>query len=483
MTAILRPDLCVIGGGPGGIAAAIAAAALGAKVVIVEKRALGASDLLRPAFQMRALAAGAARIATLRASAKSTLNDDPPRIDFKRMYREADTEFQRLAREESPARLAGLNIQLVQAGGFFTSRSRFEAGDIAIEAGAFLLAIGSVATAPAIAGIELVRPLTAERVSELVTLPKKLVIIGADPENLILAQAFLRLGAQVVLLPLGPFLPHEDPELTMPLRNALCAEGLEIFETADIRGIELRGSGLSVSLGEGQSVDASHLAYTAHRRPLVEGLGLHAAGIVYDKDGLKLDADRRSSNRTIYAIRDDLASVQSMTIARHEAEWVVALLFGRRRPPPLQLARIIATEPEIAVIGLSEEEARARHRSIRVSRAGFCDNLRARTAFPPLGHVLAGRPVNGHRMNGHVKIIAGLDGRLLGAGIVGPQARELIGVFALGLAQGLKVEDLAVLAASEPTLLDVCRTAALASLPQTGKGVHRHKFWLWRLFR
>ena len=143
MTAILRPDLCVIGGGPGGIAAAIAAAALGAKVVIVEKRALGASDLLRPAFQMHALAAGAARIAALRASAKSTLNDDPPRIDFKRMYREADTEFQRLAREESPARLAGLNIKLVQAGGFFTSRSRFEAGDIAIEAGAFLLAIGS----------------------------------------------------------------------------------------------------------------------------------------------------------------------------------------------------------------------------------------------------------------------------------------------------------------------------------------------------
>jgi pyruvate/2-oxoglutarate dehydrogenase complex dihydrolipoamide dehydrogenase (E3) component len=387
-----------------------------------------------------------------------------------------------LAREESPARLAGLNIKIVQAGGFFTSRSRFEAGDIAIEAGTFLLAIGVVPTAPAIAGIELVRPLTPERVGELAALPKRLVIVGADPENLVLAQAFLRLGSKVVLLPAGPLLPNEDPELTMPLRNALCADGLEIFETADIRGIEPRGSGLTVHLGEGQSVDASHFAYVAHRTPLVEGLGLRVAGVAYDKDGLKLGADRRSSNPRIYAIRDDLTSVQSMTVARHEAEWTVASIFGRS-PPVLQLARIIATEPEIAVVGLSEAEARARHRSIRVSRAGFWDNLRARTAFQPRDHVPAGCPVNGHLMNGHVKIITDSDGRLLGAGIVGPQARELIAVFALGLAQGLNAEDLAVLAANEPTLSDVCRTAALASFPQTGKVMRRRKFWPWRLSR
>ncbi|MGB8277969.1 MAG: FAD-dependent oxidoreductase [Methylovirgula sp.] len=471
MTEILRPDLCVIGGGPGGLAAARAAAGFGAKVVLVEKRALGGTEHLRFAWQAQILAAAGARSAAQRSGTKFGLPETEVRIDFKRLRRECEAAIERFAREDSPARLLGLDVKLIQAAGNFTSPSRFEAGETAIEARRFLLAVGSFPAAPAIAGLELVRPLTADRIADLTIVPKRLAVIGASPENLTLSQAFLRLGSKVVLLQSGGFLAGEDPELTTPLFNALRREGLEIVEDADIRSIELAGSGLQGSglkliLADGTGVEASHLLYAAARVPLVEGLGLKTAHVAYSKDGIKLNAHRRSSNPKIYVLSDGFDSFHSTTVARREGEWLAEWLFGRSRPAAMQIARIIATDPEIAVIGLSEPQARARHHAIGVLRAGFCDNLRAQTVVPPTRHPVAG----------HAKIITDSHGRLLGAGIVGPQARELIGVFGLALAKGLKAEDLVALAVGEPTLMEVCRAAALASAPQTGK------VSLWRMF-
>ena len=475
MTEILRPDLCVIGGGPGGLAAARAAAGFGAKVVLVEKRALGGTEHLRFAWPPQILAAAAARRAAVRSGPKFGGPEDEVRIDFKRLSRECEAAIERFAREDSPARLMGLNIRLIQAAGSFTSRSRFEAGETAIEARRFLLAVGSFPAAPAIAGLELIRPLTPDRIGDLTIVPKRLAVIGATPENLTLLQAFLRLGSKVVLLQSGGFLASEDPELTTPLFNALRREGLEIVEDADIRSIELagsgpQGSGLKLILADGTGVEASHLLYAAERVPLVEGLGLKTAHVAYGKDGIKLNANRRSSNPKIYAMSDGFDSFHGISVARHEGEWLAERLFGRSPPAAMQIARIIATDPEIAIIGLSEPQARAQHHAIGVLRAGFCDNLRAQIVVSPGRHPVAG----------HAKIITDSHGRLLGAGIVGPQARELIGVFGLALAKGLKAEDLVALAVGEPTLMDICRAAALASAPQTGKVSSRRMFSAWR---
>lgn len=484
MTVVLRPDLCVIGGGPGGIAAARAAAQLGAKVVLVEKRALGGAEHLRNAWQIQALTALATRVTALRSGARFGLGESETRIDFKRLRRETDVPLGRFMRDNSPARLAGLDIRIVSAAGVFTSRSRLEAGEFAIEARHFLLAIGSMPAPLAVAGTELIRPLTAERIAELATAPKKLVVIGASHASLVLAQAFLRLGSKVTLLQSGAFLQGEDPELAAPLHDALRLEGMEILENVAISGIALPGSGLQaaglkVLLGNGGAIEASHLIHADHRPAPVEGLGLKAAQVSYDKDGVTRNADRRTSNSKIYAIADGLDSFESIAGGRREAEWVVELLFGQSRPAPLRIARVIGADPEIAVIGLSEEAARTKYHAIQVLRAGFCDNLRAQTAA-------AQRPHSGSTAkttHGHVKIIADSHGYLLGAGIVGPQARELIGVFGLALAKRAKVEDLAALAANEPTLMEVYRTAALASAPQTSKVIRRRILSAWRSLR
>jgi pyruvate/2-oxoglutarate dehydrogenase complex dihydrolipoamide dehydrogenase (E3) component len=462
MTEILRPDLCVVGGGPGGIAAARRAAATGAKVVLVEKRPPNGRDHLQAAWYTQSLIAAGLRSPPRGAAHFGQPESEPPRIDFKRLRRESDAASRRFAAEDAPTRLAGLNIRLIQATGSFSGPARFEAGETAIEARQFLLAIGSSPTSPAIPGLELARPLTPDRLLELTAIPRRLVVIGGNKEHLPLAQAFSRLGAKVAIVQENAFLGDEDPELAAVLADALRQEGIEIVDSVAIRKVELAGTapgaGLKLVLGDATFIDATHLLYAPGRLPLVEGLGLKAARVAYDKAGLKLKAGGRSSNPKIHAMRDSFDDLRSIRLARIEGASIVDTLFGHPAALPTP-ARIIGTDPELAFVGLGENEARAQRRKVHVLRAGFCDNLRAMSDSPP-------GPQHGM---GHVKIIADSTGHLIGAGIVGPQARELIGIFGLALAKGLTVGDLASVAADEPTLMEVCRAAALAPLPQKGK--------------
>lgn len=459
MTRILRPDLCVIGGGPGGLAAARAAAGLGAKVVLVEKRIPANGEHMRFAWLSQILAATAAsRVQTGMGETRL-----PP--DFKMMRRACDAAMGRFAREDSPARLAGLNVQLIPQAGSFTRRARFETADSVIEARHFVVAIASLPAAPAIPGIDLVRPLTPDRIAELNAVPERLAVLGANADNLQLIQSLQRLGSKVVLFQTGAFLADEDPELATPLLDSLRREGLEIVSHSEVSRIEPAAkTGVKLILADGSGVEASHLLYAARRNPLTEGLGLKAAGVAYDREGITRNAAFRTTNPKIFALNDGLDSFHRMTEARCEGEWLAAHLCSRNPPKPLHNARIIAADPEIATIGLSEAEARAQG-AIRVLRAGFCDSLRAQ-ALQPMRH-----PVTGH-----IKIVTDGQDRILGAGIVGPQAREVIGVFCLALANRLKAKDLGVLAGSEPALIDVCRVAALASPPQTGKVSSRRIF-------
>lgn len=438
----------------------------GAKVVLVEKRPLNGHDALLAAWYAQSLIAAGQRNALMRNAARFGMPETELRIDFKRLRRESEVALRRFAREDSPARLTGLNIRLIQAAGAFTSPTRFEAGDIAIEAKRFLLAIGSFPAAPAIAGLELARPLTPDRLLDLTAIPRRLAILGGNRELLPIAQALARLGAKITLVQDGAFLGEEDPELVSPLADALRQDGVEILETVAVRKVELAGTtpgaGFKLLLGDSAVVEATHLLYAPERLPLVEGLGLRAAHVAYDKAGLKLKDNGRSSNPKIFAMRDGSDSLRSIRLARQEAARMVDALFGQTAPAP-PLARIIGTDPEFAFIGLTEAEARAQRRKVHVLRAGFCDNLRAVSGFG------AGQRPETGQTAGHVKIIADSTGHLIGAGIVGPQARELIGIFGLALAKGLTAGDLASLAADEPTLMDVCRAAALAPMPQKGK--------------
>ncbi len=202
MTEILRPDLCVLGGGAGGLAAARTAAGLGAEVVLIEKRALGGA-YLGEALPAQAFCAAAAQAAVTSHAGKIGAATGEARVDLAKLRAHLQAAVKRLAVEDLPARLAAMNIRLIRAAGFFTRQSRIEAGGFAIDAKDFIIATGATRALPAISGLEQVRLLTPESLPFLEELPKDLIIIGSSFHGLALAQAFVRLGTRVTLLEFG----------------------------------------------------------------------------------------------------------------------------------------------------------------------------------------------------------------------------------------------------------------------------------------
>jgi pyruvate/2-oxoglutarate dehydrogenase complex dihydrolipoamide dehydrogenase (E3) component len=452
MTEILRPDLCVLGGGAAGLAAARTAAELGANVVLIEKRAIGSfgTAVAAQAFCAAAQAAAAARTARL------GVGGGDIKVDLGRLRTQMKEIVAHFTREAAPARLAGMNIRIIRAAGSFTTPTRIEAGGFAIDARYFVVATGATPSPPAIAGLEFVRLLTLEELLILDDLPKDLILIGANSHELELAQALLRLGSRVALIAPGTILPEEDPELIQPVLTRLIGDGLVIHQNAEILSVEPQRTGARVQLGRGApSIEGSHIMVATRSLPSVEGFGLKTARVAYNMQGITADAEGKTSNPRIRAIGGVVGGLDSAVLARHQGERVAGVLFGQRPsevPPPV--ARVLCTSPELAVVGLTEEAARTQHKSIRVLRAPFSENERARTAFGP---------------DGHVKIVTDSRGHILGAGIVGPQARELIGIFSLAIAKQFKAADLEGIVSTAATLTQTCRTAALASQPQVGK--------------
>jgi pyruvate/2-oxoglutarate dehydrogenase complex dihydrolipoamide dehydrogenase (E3) component len=453
MTEILRPDLCVLGGGVAGLAAASTAAGLGAKVVLVEKRALGS---LGPTIAAEAFCAAAQTAATARAGRLGVGGE--VKIELRKLRAQMKEIVAHFAGESTPARLAGMNIRIIRAAGLFTAPTRLEAGGFAIDAKHFVIATGATPSLPAIAGLELVRPLTPE---ELIfgDVPKDLILIGANFDELALAQALVRLGSRVVLLAPGAILPEEDQDLIAPVLARLASEGLMVHQNAEILSLEPQRMGARVNLGQGApSVEASHIMVSAKPLPCVEGFGLKTARIAYSVNGIKADTNGKTSNPRIRAIGSVAGGPDSAMAARYQGERVANALFGSQQAAPAPFARVLCTDPEAAFVGLSEAAARAKHKSIRLLRAPFSENERARAAYGP---------------EGHVKIVTDSEDYILGAGIVGPQARELIGIFTLAMAARMKAANLGPIVSTAPTLTQTCRTAALASGPQVGKAWRR----------
>jgi pyruvate/2-oxoglutarate dehydrogenase complex dihydrolipoamide dehydrogenase (E3) component len=470
MAEILTPDLCVLGAGAGGVAAAILAAAAGASVVLVEKRLLddGHADF---ALIAHVVIDAARRVAARQSDPLLGLYPFHSTIDLTALRVRAERLAKRLALA-SPARLAALKITTVQGMGRFTSRNRLEAAGLVIEAEKFIVAPGAAPPpAPAIKGLEYVRPLDLEALLALERWPRRLVLIGGSAYGLALAQAFRRLGSNVDVFEAGAFLPDEDGELVAPLLTRLQREGVTLHERSEVVQVEPHVSGLRVNAmegGTGLRIDASYLMLTASPLPLVEGLGLTEAGVRYDNNGIKVGADLRTSNPRIYAVGDALGGMQSLANARYQAHRIVAQLLQKSRLKAAPAPRVVFTDPELAVVGLSEAEAQKAGRKIQVFRARFDENMAAEIAGA---------------CEGHVKIIADAEGHLLGAGIVGPQARESIALFSLAVSQRLHARDLQSFVPASPSFTEAGRIAALALPSQLGKTLWRRIFPIPRRFR
>lgn len=453
MSDTLTPDICIVGGGPAGIAAALAAAGEGVPVVLVEKAALGGSDLVSGSVPSKALLAAAELHEMLRRGPAMGVTGAPLQVNFAKLREHIAAVGEAVAMNVSAERLALLGIRVINAAGCFTDPNTLIAGDLTIRARRFILAVGTVPQPPDIPGLDGVEAMTGAGAFDLGRRPTHLIVLGAGREGIELAQAYNRLGIDATVLDRGPALPGTDPELAAIVVDRLRAEGIRVRLGMDIVSVGRRRGGIRFTVndpeGEAAAIDGSHLLITNGRRPDVDGLGLDAAGIRADAGGVVVDRHLRTSNRRVYAIGDAAGVSTDAALAEHQAGRVVRSILFRLRllDRPETAPSVVFTDPALAMVGLDEAAARKRYgAAVRVLRFPFAESRRAQIERMPAGMI---------------KVVVGRRGRVLGAGIVGHDAGEMIALWSLAVAHRLPIRTIADLPMPYLTRAEISRRVAM----------------------
>ncbi|MHA1554063.1 MAG: dihydrolipoyl dehydrogenase family protein [Alphaproteobacteria bacterium] len=446
----LTPDICVIGGGPAGLAVAEGAARLGISVVLIEKDSLGGAYLHAGAMTSKALFSAASAREWLRRAPAAGVTGAPLQVNFAKMREYLESVQEAVAATVTAERLTALGITIVEGAAKFVDARGIEVGGTRVRARRLVLATGTRQTAPTIDGLADLDYLTAETALDLGRKPSHMVVLGDDPHALELAQAYVRLGVDATVVSADRPLGEHDREHADIVAERLEAEGVrQRYGLAVVSAAKRRGGyRLIIREGEGAetNIDCTHLVVAARRTPDIDKLGLAAAGIDHDAQGVTVDAQLRTTNRRVYAIGDAVAGPAGVARARAHAQRVlrsiVYRLASRASPAP---ARVVHTDPGIAAVGWSEEDARARHDGVRVLRYPFNEVARAHIERTP---------------HGVVKAVVSRRGRVLGASVVGHAAEELITPWSLAVARQLPVAALADMSVAQPSLSEVTMRAA-----------------------
>jgi pyruvate/2-oxoglutarate dehydrogenase complex dihydrolipoamide dehydrogenase (E3) component len=468
----LTPDICVIGAGSGGLSVAAAAAAFGVSVVMIEKDKLGGECLNAGCVPSKALIAAGNHAHAIAAAPAFGVSASATEVDFGKVHRHVHDVIAAIAPNDSKARFTGLGVHVIKGAARFKDRSTVVVGDgTEIKARRFVIATGSSPALPPIPGLEAAPYLTNETVFDLTVRPQHLVVVGAGPIGLELAQAFHRLGSAVTVLEAAEPLAREDAECARILLDALAREGVEIRSKITIVRVDAVGSKIRVVVRDGESermLEPSHLLVATGRRANTDDLGLEQAGIRHDRRGISVNSRLRTANRRVYAIGDVAGRGQFTHLANYHAGLVIrnALFRLPVRVNDKLVPRVTFTDPELAHVGLTEAEARSR-RAIRVLRWPYHENDRAQAERLTVGHI---------------KVVTSKRGRILGATIVGAGAGELITAWSLAVAQRLNIRAFVGTIVPYPTLAEIGKRAAITyfTLGLTSNWVRRIIAWLRR---
>lgn len=452
----LTPDLCVIGGGAGGLAAAAAGAAMGVPVVLIEKGRMGGQSLNTGSVPSKALRTAAQHADALRDGPRFGVKSVRCGIDFAAVNAHVRGAIAAIAPQHSAERFTGLGVRVVTGSARFRDARTVTVGDLIIKARRFIIATGSLPLIPAIVGLSETPYLTPETIFDLADCPRHLIVIGAGRVGLELAQTFRRLGSDVTVLEAAVPLKREDRECAQVVLDALAREGVRLRSGVPIARVRRVLARVQVVIGEADgaaadaamTIEGSHLLLAAGRRPNLDDLDLDAAGIRHGADGIVVDRRLRTTNKNVYAIGDVIGGGKFTHAANHHAGLAVrdalfrqAVAIDHRSVP-----RMVFTDPELAQVGLLEDEAGARGRAIRILRWPYRENDRAVTAAAT---------------DGHIKVITDRRGIILGATIVGTTASENIATWALATSQRLNIAAMAGVVVPYPTYAEAGKRAAI----------------------
>ncbi len=487
-------DIVAIGGGSAGLVVAVGAAQLGARVALVEKNALGGDCLFTGCVPSKTFIRSARFAADVRRAADFGFSS--PHLEFRNgSFADITARVQRVIKKigehDAPERFRALGVDVIFGAPRFLSRHELELTRLngtngnaheskrIIRAHRFCISTGSRPAIPPIPGLDQTGFITNEEVFHLQKLPRSLVVLGAGPVGLELGQSFARFGSQVTVVEMGGrVLPKEDEEVSVTMKALFEAERMRLLLNATAVKAHAANGNKVVTVERDQQLQEIHaeeILVATGRRPNIEGLNLEAAGVQYDQQRIITDEYLRTTQSNIFAAGDITGHFPFTHMAAYEASVVVrnALFFGPLRQPAD--FRVVPwttfTDPEVARVGLTENEAKEKFGSehVQVFRVEFDENDRANAE---------------EEKRGFVKIICDRRGAILGAHIVGAHAGELIHEIVLAMKHRMPISSIGGLVHVYPTLTQVNQRAGLnalkAKLTPTVKKVLSYYFSWWR---
>ena len=462
----MSQDLVVIGGGPGGYVAALRAAQLGARVALVEADRLGGVCLNVGCIPTKALLASAEVYHTVARAAEFGVRCGTPELDWPAMQ---------ARKQQVVAKMVGGVRMLLERAGVtvLSGRARFlgadrvavsgPAGEQVLSATRFIIASGSSPLRLPIPGADMPGVLDSTGALSLESLPESVLVVGGGAVGLEFATLFATLGVRVTVVEMLPRLaPLMDRDVGEALRTALAVQRVRVYVNTRIEAIEAGERGLVARLQGPQgelTVESEKVLLAAGRRPNVEGLGLEAAGVAFDRKGIRVDDRMATGVVGIYAIGDVVGGSMLAHVAMHQGVVAAENALGHEaRMRYNAVPSCIFARPEAASVGLTEEAAREQGYDVRVGRFPFNGN---------------GKAVAQGEIEGFVKVVAEARyGAVLGLHIVGPHASDLILEGALGLTLETTLDEIVATIHAHPTLGETVAEASLAAL---GRALHLPK--------
>ena len=292
MEEVLKPDLCVIGAGSGGLSVAAAAAQLGVPVVLIEKGRMGGDCLNYGCVPSKALLAAGKRADAVRTASNFGIDVIEAQIDHRGVHDHVHGVIAAIAPNNSIERMTGLGVRVIQAQANFLDKFTVEAGRVLVRARRFVIATGSLPQIPPIPGLDEVPYFTNETIFDVSERIQHLIVIGGGPVGLELAQAHRMLGSHVSVFDVGGFLPHADPEAAAVLIKRLTDTQVMLHPNTRVESVERSVQGIGVHFtenGEPTVLKGTHLLVATGRKPNVKSLSLERAGVTYTDAGIKVN--------------------------------------------------------------------------------------------------------------------------------------------------------------------------------------------------
>ncbi len=444
-------NVVVIGAGTAGLVTAAGTAGLGGRVALIERNLMGGDCLNFGCVPSKALISSARLIQQIHESKKWGLDCQEPQFVFENIFERMRERRAKIAPNDSQERFESLGVDVFRGEARFLSPHHIEVDGQKLRAKNFVIATGSRATVPEIEGIDKVRYFTNETIfDELTEKPESMVVLGGGPIGCELGQAFSRLGVKLTIVQHGTqLLPREDGDVSEFMQKRLIAEGIRVRLNAAATRVSMCDGKVAFEFGA-EPVTADVLLIAAGRTPNLRALNLEAAGVDYDKQGVKVNAYLQTSQPHIYAAGD----ITNRLKFTHTADFTARIVV-RNILMPLQLLRqrvdwsvvpwCTYTDPEVAHVGVGENEARQK-------------NIDYDLFSVPLQDV--DRAVVESEETGFAKILTtkGSD-KILGATIVAPHAGDLLQEFVLAMNAKIGLGKIASMIHAYPTFAELARKA------------------------